>query len=203
MKNLKNLCLFSFMCTLSFQAICNEEKYANLTEADIQIVENGTVIHTTNILLLDENQATVTFFDTISNKPVSKIQVTSSKTFTNKVELINIEVDYSTYENYEWLTKMQSAVLNEPEIEGVVSVKSDTNILEVFVSAKSRDNEILQSDSMLDNIGLCSSQNKAKKGCCEKDCSDGSGNTMTCCNAVGCTACGVSCTPKESGTIGL
>lgn len=180
-----------------------DEKYANLTEANIQIVENGELIQKANILLLDNNKASVTFVDTKTNKPVSKIYITSSKNNLDKSGLINIDIDYLTYENYEWLPKIKSTVLNEAGEEGVVSILSGSNTIEVVVTATSRDNEILKSDSRIENIGSCSTQDKAKKDCCEVDCTDGSGNTLTCCGAVSCSACGTSCSPGEAGTIGL
>ena len=160
MKYLINIILIAITFSISSLTIANDKLYADLTDASIKIVDDGNIVHEVNLLLLDNNKATVTFLDDVTNEPISKLHVISSKKHVKNNGLISINIEYLSFQDNVWVSKSNSSILNEYGAEGIITISSNENSLDMFITAYSRDNEILQTDPIIQNLGECESKIK-------------------------------------------
>ena len=133
----------SWVIALTLIVVCHtwavEKAPSGLTEAQIKITRDGLLLHKVSMLLVDGKEASVTFSDDKSNRPLTRLMVTSSKKDWNGKTLINMEVVWLSYNNGRWLTESKASVLNEAGKEGVVSLVSDTGTQAISVVAKPGD----------------------------------------------------------------
>ncbi|NMM42750.1 hypothetical protein [Pseudoalteromonas arctica] len=208
MKKLINLALIIIAFSISSLALANSQLYADLTDATVKIVDDGNIVHEVSLLLLDNKKSTVTFLDDITKEPISKLHVTSHKENLKKKGLISIEIEYLSFHNNVWVSKSNSSILNEAGAEGIISIFSNENSLDMIVTAYSRDNEIFKTDPRIINISDYESKKQtlvndlviqpmARKRCCTSKCGDGSGRILKCCGSVSCGGCGTSCSTDD------
>ncbi len=199
---LSGILLISSYCSYSHQPDQGSmyQKYEDLTDVDIQVLENGIVRNDVSATLLDNKKGSITFLDTKTKKPITKIEIVTSKSYSKGKELISVETEYYTFNNDEWVSKSNTSILNKPGSEGTISIYSDVKSVDLIITAYFVDDEATISDSSLNKITSCDNHTKSSN-CCSSDCQDGSGNKLKCCGVISCTGCGTSC-KVESGSIG-
>ncbi len=215
--------LIYILLTVSFFTVHAEVEYAKMTSVNLIISKNGDHLAQANLLLIDDKEATLSYFDKKTNQPTAQFKVTAEK---GKQYLkdgnINLSIKMYEQHNKTWKQVAQSSLANTSGTYGSVLHLAGSSMLQIEVVLTARDNEFTLDDPRVTNVSPCGSVMEVPKtpasqfeqlvsgvgtsvvdaqgmpgyACCSKQCSSGDWGAMGCCNASKCCSCGSCCSPR-------